>query len=184
MKEFPLNIPIVVDLDGTLILTDMGRASLKKFFFRHPHKWLILPLWLIRGRAHTKARLAELIHIEPEDLLYNDTVIDYIKHYKAKGHRILLATGANMKYAQAIADHVGLFDEVLASCDAINNISRNKAERLVKMFGEKGYVYLGNSSQDLAVWQHAFHAVAVNTPQSVLQRLKNLLISYEVLDIS
>ncbi len=43
--------PLVVDLDGTLIDTDMLHESVLSLFSNHPGQALNLPIWLIQGRA-------------------------------------------------------------------------------------------------------------------------------------
>lgn len=172
MNAFAQKLPIAVDLDGTLILTDLSRHSLIHFCVRYPWKTPMVPFWLSQGRAYIKKRLADHIDIEPQQLPYNPIVIRFIEEHKKRGHHLMLATGADQRYAHAVAEHLGLFDQVLASNGQENTISHQKARRLVDLFGERKFIYIGNSSQDLAVWEKAAYALAVNTPSSVLRKLE------------
>ena len=173
--------PLAVDLDGTLVITDLGFNALGQFIFKFPHRVFLFPFWLARGRAYLKSRLAESIQILPQNLIYNEAVIDYIKRHKKSGHKVLLVTGSDERYANIIAEHTGLFDQVIASDGRTNNVSHNKAERLSQMFGENNFIYIGNSTQDLAVWRKSAHAVATNASPYVIYRLKSLKKSYEIL---
>ena len=54
--------------------------------------------------------------------------------------------------AKPIAAHIGLFDDVMASDGKINLRNAAKRDALTKRFGERGYDYAGNSTDDLGVW--------------------------------
>ena len=139
----------------------------------------MLLFWFIKGVAHTKSRIADFIPIDPKTLNYNQSVLDFIKDHK--DHVLVLATGADQKIAQKVAEYLGCFDHVIASDGRTNTISSHKASRLDDLLGQGQYIYLGNSSQDINVWKHAAYAVAVNTPQKVLNQLSQLGVPFEVL---
>jgi hypothetical protein len=179
LDPFDNKLPIVVDLDGTLIFNDISRESLGLFCLRFPWKIILLPFWAFRGVAYGKRRLAEEINIDPKTLRYNKLVTEFIQAHG--DHRIFLATGADQKYANLVAEYLGVFEQVLASDGIVNNISVHKARRLDALLGKGGYIYLGNSSQDISVWKHAAYAIAVNASEDVIQELKNLHMPYEVL---
>jgi len=176
---FDNKLPIVVDLDGTLIWDEVSHLTFYAFCRRYPWKIPLLPFWLIKGVAYIKSIVAEQIPMDPKTLNYNQSVLDFLA--KHKDHRMILATGADQKLAHSVADYLGLFEHVIASDGVTNTISSNKAKRLDELLGQGRYIYLGNSSQDINVWKHAAYAVAVNTPPDVLQALKDLNMPYEVL---
>jgi len=72
--------------------------------------------------------------------------------------------------ARPIANHVGLFDDVMASDGKINLRNAAKRHALTARFGERGYDYAGNSNDDLGVWPGTREAVVVNAPASLAQR--------------
>src|SRR5262245_66319836 len=51
-------LPLVVDLDGTLVATDLLIESLFVLAKRRPLRLLIVPLWLAQGKASLKHHLA------------------------------------------------------------------------------------------------------------------------------
>ena len=173
------NLPIAVDLDGTLIFDEITAISLRKFCLRYPWKIVLLPFWLLKGMAYLKDRMGGLVDIDPRTLSYNNLVMDYIKSHAQ--HRMVLATGADQRYADAVAEYLGCFELVIASDGVVNRVSQNKADCLNLLFGEKKYIYVGNSSQDIAVWRQAAHAVVVNAPESVLRQLHAMQLPYELL---
>jgi phosphoserine phosphatase len=171
-------LPIVVDLDGTLILEEISYKSFWIFLRKYWWKAPMLFVWALFGVAYSKKKLAQRIPIDPSSLPYNQRVIDYIRAHK--GQPIVLATGADETYAHQIANHLGLFDHVIASNGVENTISSLKARKLDDYFHGGKYVYLGNSAQDLNVWKHSAYAIAVNAPVDVVAELATLGVPYEV----
>ena len=165
---------LCVDLDGTLIKSDMLWESLLRLFIEHPLKIFLLPFWILGGKAHFKFRVASLISIEVQSLPYDEIVIDYVREQKLTGRNIVLATGSNEKYAQMVADHVGMFDCVIASSPSENISGSEKQAKLVEKFGAGSYDYVGNSMPDLKVWATASKAILANARASVVRAAKKV----------
>jgi 4-hydroxybenzoate polyprenyltransferase len=157
----PAQPPLVVDLDGTLIYSDLLWEGLLLFIKRHFWQLWLLPLWLFKGKAGFKSRLAARVAVDPAGLPYDRVLMEQIAGARAGGRHIVLATGAERRNADAVAAHTGLFDSVLATGDGINLTSSNKAAALCRLYGERGFDYVGNSRADLAVWAVSRHAYAV-----------------------
>ncbi|MFZ1985361.1 MAG: UbiA family prenyltransferase [Desulfatitalea sp.] len=155
--------PLVIDLDGTLLDSDLLIESTLAYVHAEPAH-LLHPLgWLAKcGKAYLKERLANTIQIDVTRLPYNPEVVAFIKNERAKGRPIILATASHKIYAEQVATHLRLFDRVLATDGNINLSVRNKRNRLVEEFGEGGFDYVGNSHDDLPVWQAARRAYLVN----------------------
>jgi 4-hydroxybenzoate polyprenyltransferase/phosphoserine phosphatase len=163
----PDDLPLCVDLDGTLLrINSMHEAA----FAAVLADWRVLfqlPLWLARGRAKLKQELATRWRFAAAHLPYNDALLRLVEQERIRGRRIVLCTAANRQVAEAVAEHLGLFDEVMAS-DGVNNMrGPHKAEALCRRFGEGGFLYAGNDATDHAVWQCAAAALVVNAPPSV-----------------
>lgn len=154
---------LCVDLDGTLIATDMLWECLLLLIKQSPSSLFLLPVWLLRGRAFLKRRIAERVTIRPETLPYRAEVLAYLRAQHAAGRKLVLATASDELVAQPIAAHLGLFDRVLASDGSTNLKGAVKAARLVAEFGEKQFAYAGDSGSDAAVWQHAASAIVVGS---------------------
>ncbi|MBS0386589.1 MAG: UbiA family prenyltransferase [Proteobacteria bacterium] len=161
--------PLAVDLDGTLIRCDLFIEAMIRLGFERP--WLLprLVVWLTRGRAHAKARLAEMFPPQPEALPYDERLIAWLREERAGGRTVVLATASDRGAAEAVARHVGCFDGVFASDGEINLKSQLKAEALIAAFPE-GFAYAGNESADIKVWRAAASAVVVNAPRRLVRR--------------
>jgi 4-hydroxybenzoate polyprenyltransferase/phosphoserine phosphatase len=162
--------PLVVDLDGTLILTDMLHESALKVLRESPLNVLRMPYWLSLGKAVLKRNLADRTQFDAAALPYNQEFLAWLKAEKAAGRTLVLCTATDSSIATAIAEHLGVFDEVMASEGEINLAGQNKAEALEARFGHGGFDYAGNSNADLAVWQRARRAIVVNASTGLARK--------------
>jgi len=154
--------PLCVDLDGTVIKTDTLYESVLRLIKTAPHLSLLLPFWLLKGKAHFKERVAKHIDLDATLLPYNEPFLAYLREQRELGRALVLATATNEKFAHKIASHLGIFDGVLASNESENLSGPNKLARLQLEFGDKGFDYAGNSTADLRIFPHARRAVLVN----------------------
>ena len=164
--------PLAVDLDGTLILTDTLHESALRALRARPLSVLRIPFWLARGKAALKQRLASLSEFDAAALPYNAPLIDWLRIQRSLGRKLILCTAADVSIAHAVAEHIGIFDEVMASDGHHNLSSDNKASALEARFGRGGFDYAGNSSKDVPVWQRARRAIVVNASASVQQQAR------------
>jgi len=156
-------IPLCVDLDGTLVRTDMLHEALLLLAKSSPRSLPALPAWLLRGKAGFKHLVAERVTIDPAALPYRATVLDMIAEARAAGRPVVLATAAPTRIATAIADHLGLFDEVVSSDRETNLSADAKARALVQRYGERGFDYVGNDHADLPVLARARRAFLISS---------------------
>src|SRR5437660_8397285 len=92
-------VPLCVDLDGTLIKTDLVWESLVRLLKRNPVFLFLLPVWLLRGRAYLKARIADRVSIEPASLPFNQQVLEFVQTEKGSGRPIFLVTASDSRLA-------------------------------------------------------------------------------------
>ena len=121
---------IAVDLDGTLTLTDTLHESVIALARDKPLLLFTLPFWLARSRAALKAKLADYVELDVVTLPYNQPLIDWLKEERTSGKRIVLCSATNERIAHAVADHLKIFDDVVASDSTINLKSTNKRKAL------------------------------------------------------
>ena len=162
--------PLVVDLDGTLIRTDMLVESASQFLIQHPFQFFKPLLWLLCGKAVLKTELAQRVQMDVSALPYNAELLDWLRAEKRRGRRLVLATASHRVLAEQVAQDLQLFDEVLATDGATNLKSTAKAHALTERFGEGGFDYVGNDWPDLEVWTQAHTAHVVDAPASLLSR--------------
>jgi 4-hydroxybenzoate polyprenyltransferase/phosphoserine phosphatase len=163
--------PLCVDLDGTLVRTDMVVESFVALLRQRPFHLLFFPYWLLMGRGRLKAEVAARVRLDPVPLPYHQEFMEFILSEKRRGRRLVLATAADQKIADSIARHLGIFDVVLGSNNDRNLKGSEKARVLADEFGVRGFSYAGNESCDLAVWKVARSAITVNVSKSVLRRM-------------
>ena len=153
-------VPLCVDLDGTLIRTDLLVESALALIARQPLMLFAMLAWLLRGKAHLKREIARRVELDPSTLPYNAPLVGWLR--ENQGNRtLLLCTAADGDLARGVADHVGVFDEVVASDGKVNLSGDNKARELVRRFGDRGFDYVGNAAVDLRIWRHARSAIVV-----------------------
>ena len=154
-------IPLAVDLDGTLIATDLLWEGLFLLIRKNPLCLFLVPFWLFKGPAALKQGIAQRVDIDPASLPYRETLVARLREERAGGRKIVLATGTPRKFAEAIARHLGVFDIVLATEGLHNLTSERKRARLCGSFGDGGFDYVGNSRHDLKVFDAAREAIVV-----------------------
>ncbi|MGH6670450.1 MAG: hypothetical protein ACRECV_00565, partial [Xanthobacteraceae bacterium] len=94
------SLPLCVDLDGTLLRTDVLHEHL---LFAATHWRLLrrLPGWKRQGIARLKQELAAAIPLDVATLPYDPAVVDYLRQQRAQGRRLVLATAADRQVAEA-----------------------------------------------------------------------------------
>jgi len=149
-------IPLVCDLDGTLILGDVSSQAFMRLFGTSPLRAAGLAITsLRRGRGWVKTALAEASPGDPTTLPFRAEVVQHLHQARNAGRTLVLATGAAQAEAERIADHLGLFDAVIGSSDRISRVGEAKARALLDRFGAQGFDYIGDSHQDLPIWRVA-----------------------------
>jgi 4-hydroxybenzoate polyprenyltransferase/phosphoserine phosphatase len=154
------HLPIVVDLDGTLTPADTLIESLIMLAKQSPLTLLRSPLWLLKGRAQFKERIAAHASISAEHLPYRELFLAYLREEKAKGRRIILATAAHRSIADSVSMHLGLFDKVLATETSHNLKGKTKLQAIQESVGAT-FAYAGDSQTDLPIWMAAKAAILV-----------------------
>jgi 4-hydroxybenzoate polyprenyltransferase/phosphoserine phosphatase len=165
-------VPLVIDLDGTLVRTDLLHESTLKLLRNRPHLLPLLPLWLAGGKANLKRRIAEHVDIDVSTLPYDEALLEWIRAEREAGRRVVLCTASDETLASKVAQHLGLFDEVLASDGRVNLSAHRKAALLVERFGAGGFDYAGNSRDDVPVWEQARSTILVGAPAGLSARAR------------
>jgi len=173
------NIPLIVDLDGTLIHTDMLHESAIILFKNKPAAFLKASLSLSSGKAALKQSISSLIEFSPSTLPYNKELIEYLKSQKNLGRKIILCTASDQLIAHSIANYLNLFDEVLASDGNTNLSGTEKSNYLIAKFGKGNFDYAGNSNVDVEVWKNCRKAIVVNASKSTAAKANSVALVEE-----
>jgi phosphoglycolate phosphatase-like HAD superfamily hydrolase len=163
-------LPLCIDLDGTLIRSDVTHEGILLFIKKYPWKTFYIFVWLCKGRAFLKEKLAKNVTINPSLLPYNKKLLSHLKNKTKEGYDLYLVTAADKEYAKIVFDYLKIFKGYLAS-DGVRNLrASNKAKALCEKFGNEKFIYAGNSRHDLPVWKNSAEIIAVNTPRKVLEK--------------
>ena len=166
-------IPLVVDMDGTLIRSDSLLEGCVQLWRERPLQIALLPLWLSKGRAGFKHALADRVSLDPRQLPFNHDLIEALREQRQ--HRsIVLCTAADRRFANAVAQHLDVFDDVIATIDGVNLKSEAKAKLLVERYGHGGFDYAGNDVADIAVFNEARRALVVNPTAALSRRVPSI----------
>lgn len=166
-------LPIVVDLDGTLIYADVLHESILRILYGNPFNILRICYWLLQGKAVLKQQLAKLTKLNWSALPYNQHLLTWLQAEKDKGHQLILCTASDISIAEAVFAHLNIFDEIMASDGKINLSGKKKAAALTQRFGQGGFDYVGNSFKDLAIWQKARRVIIVNASSKLIKKVKS-----------
>lgn len=165
------NLPLYVDFDGTLTATDLLHESLLQLVRASPLSLLRLPMWLARGKAALKREVAQRTEIDVTTLPYRPEVLQLVRNARDSGRRTVLATASDAKFAQQVADHLGVFDSVLAS-DGVRNLSgAGKLAAIIADAGGRSFCYAGDRAADLAIWRGAEAAVVVSRSDALVRKV-------------
>lgn len=164
-----VDIPLAVDLDGTLISTDLLWESVFQLLRTNPLYLFLIPIWLFSGKARLKTEIARRVPFDAAHLPYREDFVSYLRAERVRGRELVLVTAAAEPFAKAVAAHLGLFSAVYHTDEATNLAAHRKAALLAKLYGPQGFDYAGNDRADIAVFQAARNAIVV-APDAVADR--------------
>lgn len=160
------SVPLVVDLDGTLLRTDLLLESGLRLIKQRPWLVLAMPFWLLKGRAYMKRKIFQQVQLDVSLLPPHEELLTWLRGEKARGRPLILATASDHQQACSVVEPLGLFDTVLGSDGQRNLKGKEKLKTIVAVCGAE-FDYVGNSSSDLAIWRDCRHAILVNTSKRV-----------------
>jgi 4-hydroxybenzoate polyprenyltransferase/phosphoserine phosphatase len=155
-------LPLVVDVDGTLIRGDLLHEAALQFVATRPFESWKLAVWLARGKAHLKSELAARIDPGVDNMPLRDETVAVIADAVTDGRPVYLASASDHRWVEPIAERINGIAGVMASDGEINLAGTAKAEALVARFGEKGFDYVGDARVDMPVWTAARRALLVS----------------------
>ncbi len=162
--------PLCVDLDGTLIYGDTLAEATIKLLRLQPLYLLLFPLWIMHGRAFFKRMVAQRVKLDPALLAYRPDVLAFVRGEKEAGRTVILATATDAAIAHPVAEHLGCFDAVIASDGRHNRRGREKVRAICDHLGHDSFDYIGDSRQDLAVWQASTETLIVAPSPKLLRQ--------------
>ncbi len=166
-------LPLAVDLDGTLLATDTLHEGLVAALLRDPASVPGLLMALPKGRAAFKRRVSRAAPANAAILPLRKPFVEWLQAQRAAGRRLHLVTAADQSVADAVAQHLDIFDSATGSDGSRNLRGPEKAAWLKQRFPE-GFAYAGDSRHDLDVFAAAEEIVLVNTSPAVAAAARKL----------
>ncbi|WP_438987541.1 UbiA family prenyltransferase, partial [Marivivens donghaensis] len=154
--------PLVLDIDGTLLRTDMLFENFWAGLGTDPIRTIKAGASLFRKPARLKESIYNIADIRVDLLPVNTEVLEFAKAAQADGREVILASASDERLVKALADHHG-FDGAIGSKDGHNLKGANKAAALVERYGKGGFDYAGDDSSDTAIWDVADKAIIVGS---------------------
>ncbi|MAH99258.1 MAG: hypothetical protein CMA12_07985 [Euryarchaeota archaeon] len=171
---------LVVDLDNSLLKIDLFKEVFGKSLLTQPLAFIKTLLLLFKSKALAKTYISNNVNIDSVILPFENRIIEIISNYKKKNYDVTLATGASHNYANAISNHIKLFDRVIATNKEINNIGENKLQAIKNEIGDN-FIYIGDSSEDIPIWSHCKKAIIVGHKPRIKKELNRNDI--EIIDV-
>lgn len=168
--NFVSNSILFVDLDNTLLATDVLWESILDVIKREPLTLFQFPLWISKGKVYFKHQIANRAKIDTSLLPVNQSVLDYITEEKSNKRTIILATASLRTIAEPIAERFGVFDGVIATDEGENMGGRAKLTAMKSIAGDKAMAYIGDRAVDIPIWQSCKDALVVNPTPSLRKK--------------
>lgn len=170
-------LPIAVDLDGTLIREESHWVLWCYLWKKNPRQaFSVLGCFLSKGRAAAKEKAVLHCPLDQFKWTLNELLLEKLQGLSQRGVPLILITGAPLSFAKRMAQQVGIFDSVLASTHGHNLVGASKVKAL-EALGYKNFIYVGNSFKDLWIWRYAAQAWIVR-PSWVLHIICRLFLRH------
>jgi len=163
--------PLCVDLDGTLVKSDTLVDSLLVLARTQPAWLFALPGRMLHGKAAFKEYVTSHVSLDVAHLPYNRALLQFLHEERARGRALYLVTGADVRLAERVAAHLGIFTGVLGSDGTINLTGTRKLDRVRSQFGGE-YGYIGNDTPDLPMLAQASEIMVANPSLSLRLRMR------------
>lgn len=172
--DMDVNVPLIVDLDGTLLRSDLLIETAFRRLGRDPAAVVGMLHALKSGKAALKHFLCDNVDCTPATLPYDETVLSILHRAHDAGRKVYLASASHHSFVDAIAAHLGIFDGSFATTPSVNLSGQEKANCLISKFGTGNFDYIGNDAADLPVWKVARQSIAIRTSRSVAAKLREM----------
>lgn len=151
--------PLILDIDGTLLKSDLLWESVAALVASHPVKSLLIPFYILRGRPALKNFLARESGLDVSEVPLSPSARGMIERAEAEGRMVILASGSPQSMVDALAERVGA-DEGWGTDRKTNLTGSSKLARILEDY--ESFDYVGNSWVDIPMWKEARKAIAIN----------------------
>ena len=159
---------LFVDLDGTLIKEDLTDLAFIEYLKSKPLKLLIyLIIFLFKGKSYLKEKISNNYIVPIDKLNFNRASLDYIKEVKNRHRVVYLISGSHQLLVNQINNHLKIFFEAFGTRSNFNMIGKNKIKFINEQLKILEFDYLGNSNQDLPIWNYTKKIIYTNASNNL-----------------
>ena len=167
--------PLFVDLDGTLIKEDLSHEAFFTIFKKSPIKCIFyLFIFIFLGRPYLKAKISIKFEVDLSKLKINQHCIDYIKKAKDNHRLIYLISGSHQLLVDQVKNQINLFHDCFGTHENFNMIGKNKIQFINNKLNIYDFDYIGNSKQDLPIWEFNKKVIYTNASKKLEKKIKKL----------
>ena len=157
------DLPLLVDLDGSLIRTDSLLEMVTLYIRSNPFRVFLILYWALQGKTHLKQEVAERTELDVSTLPFRDDVVEFLTQQCHNGRRLVLFTGAWESVAADIVNLHPMFESFFSSTDNLNLTGIAKRDKANALWGSGRYDYLGNELKDFPIWSECRRAIVVGS---------------------
>ena len=154
-------LPLCVELDGSLIKSNVLGDGILLLLRTTPLQALNLPLWAARGRRYLESMIWSKAPLDITHLPFNRPLLAYLHAQHGEGKEIFLVTDTPPQLTDRIEDHLGIFTGVVRT-ERIRGERRPGTASLLKRRFEDGFDYIGGNNADAVALASARHAMLAN----------------------
>ena len=164
---------LFVDLDGTLIKEDLSNLAFSHSLKNYPLKTLFyLLVFLFKGKPYLKDKISKNFEIPFEKLTFNKAAFDFIREVKNRHRVVYLISGSHQILVDQMAKYLNIFFESFGTRNNFNMVGKNKVQFIKENLKIHDFDYLGNSHQDLPIWEYTKRAIHTNASQELIKTIK------------
>ncbi|MGJ8559760.1 MAG: UbiA family prenyltransferase [Litorimonas sp.] len=162
--------PLILDVDGTLLKSDLTHEMILAAVMRDPGK----ALHYARVGTHDKPQMKQEMIARIGDRLDTDVaplepkIVALAEQAVADGREVHLCSGSEQSLVDRLGARLDFITECFGTSPTYNMTSKNKASFLSERFPD-GFDYAGNSTQDFKVWEAAHSAYGMRPPRGTKQ---------------
>ncbi|MGH1368691.1 MAG: UbiA family prenyltransferase [Maritimibacter sp.] len=158
--------PLVLDVDGTFLRTDLLFESFWAGLGQAPWATLKAAAFHITRPEKLKSKLADIVQMRMDLMPVHKDVATAARTAKLEKREVVLASASDKRLVAQLAADYALSPRVFGSDAAHNLKGARKATELVAAFGDGKFDYAGNDKVDREVWAHARKAIVVGDTAS------------------
>jgi len=163
----------VVDLDDSLIKTDLILEKLITLALCSPASLCLIPLMMLKGRLAFKKWLASKTEIDFTSLPYRKDILDKVREAKKRQEKVILLSASLQEDVDRVVQHLKIFDGGVGSSSE-NLVGSAKLKYLNENYPGSRVTYLGDSFEDLKIWKECEKIIAVNPSAGLAKELQSI----------